>query len=167
MGLQRIHGPARKGRLRRVQRRSFQGTCHRSKRCAVRRRSTWIERSEPGSAVPSQGGGKRKSTPPSHPPKKVAHGCPPLERRFSHSTGRDGWAPPRSSPLAPGCMGVDPLTIHETEGGETKIYPVQNQGVSLESNSHVVGEKGWRCVPACCCVPAAFTTIQTRESGGR
>eukprot|EP00963_Diacronema_lutheri_P008579 scaffold762_cov363-Pavlova_lutheri.AAC.66 len=104
---------------------------------------------------------------PHHPPKKVAQGCPPGERRFSPSTGQDGWAPPRSSPLAPGCMGVGPLTIHETEGGETKIYPVQNQGVSLESNSHVVGEKGWRCVPACCCVPAAFTTIQTRESGGR
>eukprot|EP00963_Diacronema_lutheri_P003053 scaffold246_cov364-Pavlova_lutheri.AAC.13 len=68
MGPQRTHGPAHTGRLRGVQGRSFRDACHRSKRCVVRRRTTWIEDSELGSAFPGQGGGKRRSTPTTPPP---------------------------------------------------------------------------------------------------
>eukprot|EP00963_Diacronema_lutheri_P011184 scaffold1332_cov319-Pavlova_lutheri.AAC.2 len=66
MGPQRTHAPAHTGRLRGVQGRSFRDMCHRSKRCNVKRRTTLIEDSEPGSAVPGQGGGKRRSTSTAH-----------------------------------------------------------------------------------------------------
>eukprot|EP00963_Diacronema_lutheri_P000205 scaffold7_cov414-Pavlova_lutheri.AAC.29 len=66
MGPQRTHAPAHTGRLRGVQGRSFRDMCHRPKRCTVKRRTTLIEDSEPGSAVPGQGGGKRRSTPTTH-----------------------------------------------------------------------------------------------------
>lgn len=137
-GTPRTHGPAHTGRLRRMHGRSSQDTCHRLKRCAVGRRTSFIEDSEPGSAVPGRGGGKCKRTATTR--QKSGGGMPPCKnnpRFFATCRGH------KSFDLLERVRCVDPRHKRVKEGAKIRHKASTTvRGAKERSEEDIGGARG-------------------------